>query len=357
MISFFAVIGFTVAWCIFTLFLTKQITKIEVFYQILGSVVIATISLMVSYGLPEHDTEILNGSVISKKQERVSCSHSYDCDPYPDCSGSGANRNCVTKYRTCYEHSHDFDWDVNSSIGTFTIDRIDQRGSYEPPRWSQVNLGDPVSKASSYRSYIKGNPETLFDSRDNEFLLAKYAGKIPEYPSKIYDYYKVDRVLQVGINLPDKELWEKDLREFLKVRGEIKQVNVVPIFTNEDPEFAQAVTAAWIGGKKNDVVIIISMKAYPKIDWVDIISWTDKNIFKVSARDDLIATGNLDRVNYFKILGENIDKHFIRKSQEDFRFLEEARREAREFPVLIISLLVVLIYNLGASFVLHRIEI
>ena len=41
------------------------------------------------------------------------------------------------------EHDYDIDWDVKTTLGTFTISRIDRQGLSEPARWTSVKVGDP----------------------------------------------------------------------------------------------------------------------------------------------------------------------------------------------------------------------
>ncbi len=76
------------------------------------------------------DVEIWNGEVTKKQRTLVSCSHSYQCNCRQTCSGSGSNQSCTQICDTCYEHSNDWDWDVSSTAGNFTIDRIDRQGSH-----------------------------------------------------------------------------------------------------------------------------------------------------------------------------------------------------------------------------------
>lgn len=306
---------------------------------------------------PEHDTEVLNGQIIEKVVDKRSCSHSYDCNPYQHCTTTNGKTTCVTRYRTCYEHNADYDWDLRTGVGTFTIDRIDRQGKKEPPRWTAAKVGDPVSRAHSYISYIKTRPETLFNQSDNAILIDRFAGKIPQYPLRVYDYYKVDRLVQAGITVPDAAEWNRRISEFLKIRGHSKQVNLVPIFTNVDsPEFANAISSVWLGGKKNDVITVIGFSEYPKIDWVDIISWTDSNLFKVEARDALLDMKTLTMDDYFKVMGDAIDKNYLRKSQKDFKFLMDAR-SGDDLTVLLIAVLVTLIANIAAGVYFHKNEL
>src|SRR5574342_424492 len=110
-----------------------------------------------------HDVEVWNGVVTGKEQNTVSCSHSYQCNCRQSCTGSGKNQSCTTVCDTCYEHSHDYDWDVYTSINdTITIDRVDRQGVNEPSLWTAVKMGEPVSVTHSYKNYIKASPGTLF---------------------------------------------------------------------------------------------------------------------------------------------------------------------------------------------------
>src|ERR1035437_10316243 len=106
--------------------------KVAVSAMIAGaSFIIAVITLSVGMFSETADTEVWNGKVTSKEKEQVSCSHSYSCNcrSVQSCSGSGKDRSCTssTQCDTCYEHNHDFDWVVHTTIGGKEIDRIDRQ--------------------------------------------------------------------------------------------------------------------------------------------------------------------------------------------------------------------------------------
>jgi hypothetical protein len=153
------------------------------------------------------DVEVWNGQVTGKYSEKVSCSHSYSCNCYRSCSGSGKNRSCSTICQTCYEHSYDVSWRVESNIGTYTISRIDRRGLSKPPRWDRVKIGEPVSDTHTYTNYIKGSPDSLFHKKK---LLKKYQKDLPKYQSKVYDYYRLNRLVNLGVNV-DNNLFNKEI--------------------------------------------------------------------------------------------------------------------------------------------------
>ena len=212
-----------------------------------------------------YDTEILSGYVTSKQQTYVSCSHSYECRcrQVRSCSGSGKSRSCSTTREcdTCYEHSNDWDWDVKTTVGNFEIDRIDRRGTLEPPRFTKVQIGDPAAAEHGYTNYIKAAPDSLF-AHDPK-LIEKYKNEIPKYP-EVYDYYNINRVLNfTGADTKD---WNMYLETVLKSLGKEKQINIIVVMTKNPIDFADALVYNWSGGKKNDVVMIYGVDGN-KVTW------------------------------------------------------------------------------------------
>ena len=272
------------------------------------------------------DVEVWNGEVTGKEKEQVSCSHSYSCNckQVTSCSGSGSNRSCSTSTScdTCYEHSHDYDWVVHSNIGDTTIDRIDRQGVHTPPRWAAVQKGEPFSKEHLHTNYIKAVPESVLNTAQN-ITSAKFANMIPAYPHNVYDYYRLNRALTVGVPVPDLQAWSDDISNILKQLGPQKQANVIVVFVNtSDPNYEYALRSAWLGGKKNDIVVIIGTTEYPKIDFVRVMSWTDKEIFKVKLRDSLEELETIDRQKIIYSIFTHTLAEFKRKSMKDFEYLD-----------------------------------
>lgn len=273
------------------------------------------------------DVEIWNGEVTGKAQEQVSCSHSYSCNckTTTSCSGSGASRSCSTSTScdTCYEHSHDYDWVVKSNIGNVDIDRIDRQGVHAPPRWSAVQIGEPFAKTNLHTNYIKGVPDSIFNHAQGLGVSQKLQSMVPAYPKSVHDYYRINRAISVGVPVPDIPQWNADISNILKKLGPQKQANVIVLFVNtNDPQYEYALRSAWLGGKKNDIVVMIGSTEYPKIDWVRVMSWTDKEIFKIELRDAIQELENIDREKIIYSIFTYTLKDFKRKSMKDFAYLE-----------------------------------
>ena len=300
-----------------------------------------------------HDVEILNGQVTSKSRDKVSCRHSYQCHCHyvESCSGSGKSRSCSSHQEcdTCYEHSYDVDWNVHSSVDNWSISHIDRQGLDEPPRWTQVQIGEPVSTTHSFTNYVKAVPESLFHAN----LTNKFDTMIPAYPDGIYDYYKLNRAIAVGVPVPDISQWNSDISDILRTLGPSKQANIIVIFVNtSDESYLHALEGKWIGGKKNDIIVVLGVTKYPKIDFVAISSWTDAQLFKVQLRDDITAVGTVDRVKIIQAIQTNTAKTFQRKHMKDFEYL----KSQIEPPtwVLILAVLLGIVASVLTTYFVHR---
>jgi hypothetical protein len=308
----------------------RSLSKRDWFVIFGGSMVLST---AISYAFLYYgqasktdDIEILNGQIVGKERERVSCSHDYQCNcrTVTSCSGSGTSQSCTTSTTcdTCYEHSHDYDWNLNTDIDDIKIDRIDRQGVQQPPRWTIAQNGEPVAISHKYVNWVKAVPDSLFHGND-KMLIQTYASQIPGYPGGIYDYHRINRVIANGVPLENLKQWNTDLSIMLREIGPLKQANIILIFTKSpDPNLANAIRSAWLGGKKNDITIVIGVPEYPKIGWAAVNAWTDKEIFKVQLRDALIELGEVDRERVMTTIHDYVKKGFVRKPMADYAYLE-----------------------------------
>lgn len=296
-------------------------------FLLMATLISFLISIMfywAGYATKTSDYEVWNGEVRGKERVEVSCSHSYSCNCRESCSGSGQNRSCSTICDTCYEHSQDYDWRVNTTINDFNIDRIDRQGKNEPPRWTKVRVGDPIAVIHRFTNYVKAVDSSLFNFDNNvNTNLDKY---VPPYPINVYDYHYLDRVLLVNLSkneVKDLDRWNFRLAIALRKLGTQKQANVIVMIAKlPDPNFEYSVKKLWLGGKKNDIIIILGTPNYPEIEWVRIVSWTEREDFKVSLRDDLLDIKRIEMTAILNSIEEHINKMFVRKRMRDFEYLK-----------------------------------
>lgn len=265
-----------------------------------------------------HDVEVWNGVVTGKKQVWTSCSHSYTCNCRScNCDSKG---NCSTCCDTCYEHFNDYDWDVYTSNGeTVTIDRIDRQGTSEPPRFTSTKMGEPTSLTHAFTNYVKGSPGTLFR---HQGLKEKYAGSIPAYPQHVYDYWHLDRLVTAGVSVSDARAWNRELSRINANLGHPKQVNIIVVLAKNKPhDWYYAVEEAWIGGKKNDAILFVSVDDQMKPQWAEVMAWTSNELFKVKLRDDIMDEPVLDRDAVMTALANNVSQYYVRKPMKEFEYL------------------------------------
>lgn len=299
-----------------------EITLPELAANLVIGVLVAVLGFYGSRYIQAQDVEVHNGRLLSKASHIVSCEHSYRCNCRESCSGSGSNKSCSQVCDTCYEHSHDVDWRLDTQVGTIEVPRVDRQGVREPQRFTQAKPGDPVSVAKAYQNYIKAAPHSLFNKATELSLKAQFEGRLPAYPAMVRDLHYVDRVVTEGVTLKNRAQWTTALQEMLADLGPKHEVNVVLVFTAErDPQYAEALRAHWLGGKKNDVVAVVGLTE-EVIQWVRVFSWTDKELFKVQLRDELAQRPVLAVEPFIETLRSHIENSFVRKPMQDFEYLK-----------------------------------
>ncbi|USV41108.1 hypothetical protein [Xanthomonas phage BUDD] len=304
------------------------------------------------------DHEILNGQVTGKKQTWTSCSHSYSCNCYTTCSGTGASRSCTRHCSTCYEHSNDWDWDVFTTVGNIEIDRVDRRGSREPPRWSAVQIGEHAAVTHTYTNYVKAAPSSLFNVKLAESEAKSNAAIIPQYP-RIYDYYRVDHTIDIQAGVANRKAWDAELDEVLKTMGAARQVNVVLVFVGKQGrEYKDTLERAWLGGKKNDVVIVVGVTG-TKIDWVEAFTFgktSGNGMLAVKMRDELQKYGTTENAKEgVAVITKVIASDFHRKNMKDYEYLKaEGGPSATQIGWLVGIVLVLLMVT---TFLLHKYDV
>jgi hypothetical protein len=240
---------------------------------------------------------------------------------------------------------------VHTNVRDFNISRIDRQGNKEPQRWTAVQKGQPVSLENAYTNWIKAAPESLFNL--DRSIKQKFISQLPGYPDFVYDYHYVDRVISVGVNLPDRKDWNGDLAKMLSKAGPQKQVNVVILFVKgTDKQYMRALEEHWLGGKKNDVIVVFSTPNYPSIEWVEVLSWTDNKLFHVQLRDTLQSLAAVDRGIVLSSIDLVIREYYIRKRMGDFEYL----KDSIEPPmwVIVLSLLLGVGSSLGMTYYFHK---
>jgi hypothetical protein len=208
-------------------------------------------------------------------------------------------------------------------------------------------IGEPYSKTHSFDNYIKGSPDTLFK---HQGLVEQYQNLIPKYPIKVYDYYRLDRLVVVNkVGLANQNVWNAKLSEISRDLGKKKQVNIgVVVVFNQPHDYFFALDQAWLGGKKNDVFPVIGVDDQFNIQWVEVLAWAQDPIFKIKLRDSLIELKTLDVNTAIPVISSNVDQFFQRKPMKDFAYLKASITPSK--TELIISLIIGTLCSIGLGY-------
>lgn len=347
-----------ILWVVFAKWKWKrEYHLIEIIAQMF--IIIGVVYLTIELGKysQTRDIEILNGEITWKdrRHDQYEESYSCNCKQVQSCSGSGSDRSCSSSEvcETCYRTHYTVDWLAFSTLGDFTIDHKDSLSPSvymveDPERYKEVKIGEACSTESAYTNFLQAVPESLpnFYKSNNSYEKYMESGKLPNYP-RVYDIYRVNRVLNYVAPVEIANSYNKELSEQLKVLGSLKEVNVILVMIDtNDPDYRYALEKHWEGGNMNDVIVILGTTNYPKIQSASIITYAGNignELFTVKLRDELL-TAKMDDVKIVSdVITNNIKTYFTRKDSFDYKHLEN------EIKPPLWGLFMVVILSIGAN--------
>jgi len=327
------------------------------FYEFLAqvgmSLFISLVSIAIIYFSALSFTEVHNSYVVKKYFQDVHCRHSYSCNCVTTCSTSGNTTSCSEHCDTCYEHSFDRDWIVKAHSGNkFDIDSIDRQGLIPSSFYLNVNMNDPVSYTRSYINYIKASQGSLFlDETKNQ----QYAKFLPEYPIRIYNYYNLNRIINLTWKVHITQTDQMKLSNLNARLGEKKQVNVILVLVKEiDQNYAYALNAHWRGANKNDVVVIVSTDG-KQIFWSDSFYLKSSSKLRIYLRDSILTMKKFDLDQLLETIESNVSQHFVREHMKNYEYLKYSIVPTK--AQFIVALIFNLICSIGLSVFFHKEEV
>lgn len=328
----------------------NRITYVELAIQLVlaGALVVGGYYLTRWGGI--QDTELWNGRIASTPTFGSNCCHSYKCNCRQECTESGNNkqRTCKEVCSTCYEHAGDTTYAAVTSNG----EEVFRSGCWGPGQgpptaWSRIRIGEPTVVEHRFTNYIKADPSGLVaESREG------FEPALLDYPRVVG--WRARRILLQGVTLDPVELarLESALDELNADLGAAKQVNVIVVVAAQaSPDYFDALAHHWLGGKKNDVVLVIGAPAFPALAWARVMAWNkasggeDELKGGIAAR--VLALGRFDGDAVLGILRDEVSRNYQRRSFTEFEYLLARARP----PVwAVITLFVV---GLALSSILH----
>ncbi|WAX22582.1 hypothetical protein [Acinetobacter phage vB_AbaP_HB01] len=260
------------------------------------------------------DVMVLNGHIVKKYSQRVSCSHSYSCN----CRIVQSGKTSSTVCDTCYEHSYDVDWVIKSNVGSTEINRVNRQGTIEPPRFTQAYVGEPFSIELGYYNYIKASPLSVFKDYDTFRKV-----EVPSYP-KVYDYYKIRHVVDYKSEWRGQfQVIDNYLAHKLKYSSAKAKANVVVIFYGGG-DIREAMRVKNYGGRINDLTVMVDAAKDGTIRNAYVFSWSKNDLVNVKLRDEILDMKNMNGSQ--KKIVDSIDNilvnYYSHRSMEEFKYLE-----------------------------------
>lgn len=338
------------------LFIAKFWLRQTFNWKELGISLVATISItsivwLVGMSSLTHDTEIWNGEVTKKERIHDTYEDPYDCFCTTD-----------TSCQTCYETRYTVTWKANTTVGNVRFLHKDKSSrsvynSLDPVSYINCKVGEPASSTNSYTNYVKAVPDSLF--HDDSKIPEQFKDKIPSYP-QVHSFYRLDRVINVDSKISHQVVSDinEKLSIELKTLGFLKQVNIITILTEiDDPSYRYAIEKAWLGAKKNDVVIFIGLDDN-NITWVDVMTWalnSGNELFHVTMRDGITDMKVLDANKFVPFVSNTVMKLYDRPQMKDYEYL----KDDIEPPtwVIILAIILSLVMSIGSTILFHRTEI
>jgi len=279
------------------------------------------------------DHMFVNGVVTKLEPVKKSCKSGWSdytddfCTEYrtrsvPDgqtCTTTNGKRSCSTNYKTQYNYIYYWEqkYFVRTTIQSYQVPRVDAQGTQTPPRFSEIEIGDPVTMQVSYTNYIRGASSSLF----NEQLPADELPPLA-YPS-VRDMYKANRVIVSGVAF-DGNLHKEWNDQIAVLNSSISKTgaNVILVLTGDDRKFPEKLAQAWEAHNINDVVVTMGING-DDVSWVDVRSWSSNSIVEISIRDGILNLGTLDNVAINDIIQESVMNGFELQSMENFEYLAD----------------------------------
>lgn len=183
----------------------------------------------------------------------------------------------------------------------------------------------PAAYTYHYDNYVKGAKFTLY--RQRGLNPENYKGLILPYP-ELEDHgfgsIYLNRVHVAGVSVP--EAWRQELNRRISIMatevGPTRQAcPQIYIVGTTDHGFANVLRQEWVGGKKNDVILIIGMKKWPEIEWSQVMCWSERQDFPLKLASDTVELKDASDPSKVLSIFEKNMRLYKRQSFKKFRYL------------------------------------
>lgn len=316
-------------------FIRELLSERELIVPLASSIIVLifTVSLLgVDYHIQTQDTEIWSGTIIDVEHQ----------EEYSEWVPEVCSTNSSTGVKSCtggyWKHHDATDKIKTSDEGWISVDRsldgsvkfTNKYPNNDQELLEYYPLGTPTASVHSYVNKLKASYSIFKHSEVNE-----NNHSLPDYPSRIYSYVKIDRILG---DVPNREAANdylsavnSELNTFIDdperpgKKRSWKQVNIIFVNLGEDAplESGLALQNKWRNGAKNDLIVSFSLDSSNKFNWVHVFSWTEVEILKLEIRDKLMKYGQVnDFIDIIDIVKDKTIDKFERKEFADFNYIQ-----------------------------------
>ena len=293
------------------------------------------------------DTELWNGRITEKLHGSEGCCHCRQvCATCTDSKGQSYSCRC----HTVCDHSHDLYWALAVNTGDrLTIESCEPPWASAPNAWTNAYVGEPAAVPHGYTNYLLADPDSLL--RQEGGADGERAAGVPPYPNG-YGFYKVNRFVQFAGAPTNPEVaakWRAALDELNADLGAKLQVNIVALATTtNDWTVAKAVEAAWIYGKKNDLIFVLGVPDGKTIAWAEVVTISRVEALRLATREKLRGLP-IDAVRTLDgVLRGLVADHWHRTPMSEFEYLASAASPSGPWLVALYSLVLLLTAGLIA---------
>ena len=327
---------------ILALFFSHRTKWWEFGLPFLASLLLVGAAKAIAVATMVHDTEIWNDYVVQAQYYERWNEYIHQTCSFQTCSGSGQNQVCTTHYYDCsYVANHPEHWvAVTAGKQDFSITQEKYQyfvklfgstpifkdlarhyhsidGDMYYTNWPRtVDTVEPVNTEHTYENRVQAsrsvfNYERISDdTAQAEGLFAYPKLQVFNYPSVLGncgpDTKQADRLLSVQNALLGAK---KELRMWLLCAP------------TTDPTFGQRQEAYWVGGNKNEVVVVVGLNEQKEVSWVHPFSWTKEREPLVEIRDSIPRGEPLNPVRLASFMASQLEAKFTRRQFAEFDYL------------------------------------
>lgn len=292
-----------------------------------------------------------------------------------NCSGSGENRSCTTETYDCsYVDDHPEYWELTDNMGD--RHRISQHKYHEiTSKWKTEHhikrhrgchtiCGDvygaayPMSGDTTLANMIPLTTTHTYENRVKASTSVFNFMKVDSLARVTYGLYDHPRVTDKFLDQPIlgiNSAWASHkLRALNAINGSSRQLRMmIVVFEDKPYEAGLMQEAYWVGGNKNEFILVIGKKG-DQIKWTKVISWTEEIGLKMKVEREVKAMSKFNLVGIVDYMGSNVPMAWKRKSFKDFNYLKVEIPIGTVIWMAVINL--VLTIGLMVFFILNGVE-